>query len=125
MTSQQTIESVTLNSPEDWETWDTQFKAKAVASELWDLINPIAQEEVPKPVAPKVEQYDKRAERSDTHTQISEQVDQSGRPSNTSELTTAARAAFQLDWNIYTHCDGLDRPLLLWFLFGARAPLVP
>lgn len=56
MTSQQTIESVTLNSPEDWETWDTQFKAKAVTSELWDLINLIAQEEVllaTKPVAPR------------------------------------------------------------------------
>jgi len=44
MTSQQ---SVTLNGPEDWETWDTQFNAKAVASGLWDLINPIiAQEKV-------------------------------------------------------------------------------
>jgi hypothetical protein len=54
MTSRQAIESVTLNGPEDWATWDTQFKAKAVTSELWDLINLIAQEEVlfaTKPVA--------------------------------------------------------------------------
>lgn len=92
MTSQQ---SVTLNGPEDWKTWDTQFKAKAVTSEFWDLINPIAQEEVlfaTKLVAPKVEQHDKRAERSDTQTQILEQGDRSGRSSNTSEFTTAARA---------------------------------
>jgi hypothetical protein len=40
MASQQIIESVALNGPENWETWDTQFKAKAVASDLWDLINP-------------------------------------------------------------------------------------
>jgi hypothetical protein len=51
-----------LNGPENWKTWDTQFKAKAVTSELWDLINPIAQEEVlfaTRLVAPKVEQYDR------------------------------------------------------------------
>ena len=86
-----------LSSPEDWETWDTQFKAKSVASELWDLshlINPIEALFATKPVAPKVEQYDKRAERSDSQTQILEQVDRSGRPSNTYELTTAARVAF-------------------------------
>ena len=36
-----------LNGAEDWNTWDTQFNAKAVTSELWDLINPIiAQEKV-------------------------------------------------------------------------------
>jgi hypothetical protein len=58
-------DSVVLNSPEDWETWDTQFKAKAVASELWDLINPNVQEAlfVTKPFAPRLESYDRKVER--------------------------------------------------------------
>jgi hypothetical protein len=57
-----------LNGPEDC----MQFKAKTVASELWDLINPNVQEEVlfaTKPVAPKVEQCDKKAEGRGTRSQ--------------------------------------------------------
>ena len=62
MATSQSTEKIALNGPDDWEVWRTQFKAKAVASELWDLIDPDAEgiaSFTRKPVPPKVENYDK------------------------------------------------------------------
>jgi hypothetical protein len=81
MASSQSIETIILKGPDDWEPWSTQFKAKAVASELWDLINP-EEEAAPfdtKPVPPKVQDYDKRLVpreiRSQSSATIQEEVD--------------------------------------------------
>ena|SRR5438270_653297 len=111
MALSQSTETITLNGTEDWEPWSTQFKAKAVASELWDLINPEEEEPAPfemKPAPPKVQDYDKRLVARDTRSQSSgatlgEEVDTTANPRNTSEMTKAAQTAFQLDWSMYTH----------------------
>ena len=116
MATSQSTEKITLNGPDDWEVWSTQFKAKAVASELWDLIDPDAEgiaSFTRKPVPPKVENYDKRRIQRETRSASSstvvssgpqeEEVDIGAHPRTTAEMTTVARAAFQLDWNMYTH----------------------
>ena len=110
MATSQSTEKITLNGPDDWEVWSTQFKAKAVASELWALIDPETEGRpsfTKKPVPPKVEDYDKRRIQRETRSATSstanstgpqeEEVDAGARPRTTAEMTTAARAAFQLD----------------------------
>ena len=37
--SPNTDTTVILRGPEDWDKWDTQFRAKAVAYSLWEHIN--------------------------------------------------------------------------------------
>ena len=116
MATSQSAEKIALNGPDDWEVWSTQFKVKAVASELWDLIDPDAEGRASftrKPVPPKDENYDKRRIQRETRSASSstvvssgpqeEEVDIGAHPRTTAEMTTAARAAFQLDWNMYTH----------------------
>jgi hypothetical protein len=116
MAASQNTEKIALNGPDDWEVWSSQFKAKAVASEIWDLIDPDAEERASftgKPVPPKVEDYDKRRIQRETRSASStiatstgpqeEEVDTGAHPRTAAEMTTAARAAFQLDWSVYTH----------------------
>jgi hypothetical protein len=115
MAASQSNEKIVLNGPDDWEVWSTQFQAKAVASELWDLIDPDLEQRLPfakKPPPPKVEDYDKRRIQRETRSASSstatsaaqeEEVDIGVHPKNAAEMTTVARAAFQLDWSMYTH----------------------
>jgi len=63
MATSQSAEKIALNGPDDWEVWSTQFKAKAVASELWDLIDPDVEGRTSftrMPVPLKVKNYDKQ-----------------------------------------------------------------
>lgn len=123
MTSKNT-DSVILEEAEHWETWDIKFKGKAVALRLWDLINPEMPEEpfLTQPIAPKAEHYDKKLVRqgapratraqstqsapatttSTTTLEREEEVDTTSHPRNASEMTSAARSAFQVDWSVYT-----------------------
>ena len=89
---------------------------KAVASELWDLIDPDAEGRASftrMPVPPKVENYDKRRIQRETRSASSstatssgpqeEEVDIGAHLKTTAEMTIVACTAFQLDWNMYTY----------------------
>src|SRR5271168_3201470 len=60
-TERSTIE-VSLSGPADWDSWDHQFKIKAVAARLWDHVD---QEEplLKKPKMPLIESYQREAAR--------------------------------------------------------------
>ena len=120
MTTQPT-ESVSLKGPEDWETWNTQFKSKAISTDIWRLISPDEDQDfAEKPTPPKIGDYDKKLTR-ETRSQSSsataaaaaqgsqqpvihiEEVDYANKPTTAAEMTSAARQAFQLDWTMYQH----------------------
>src|SRR5271169_5802261 len=100
-----TIE-VSLSGPADWDSWDHQFKIKAVAARLWDHID---QEEplLKKPKMPLIGSYQRQA---NTRAQAADRA-QTGERSQTieadddqvpaSELTDKARVALQLDMQYY------------------------
>ena len=120
----QPSENVSLKGPEDWETWNTQFKSKAISTDIWRLISPGDGQDDTEPVAekptpPKIGDYDKKllretrqsSQNSATAQAASqgspqaivyiEEVDHSNKPRTAAEMTTAARQAFQLDWTLY------------------------
>jgi hypothetical protein len=109
-------ENVSLEGPEDWETWNTQFESKAISTDIWRQISPDEDQEdtepfAEKPSPPKIGDYDKKLMR-ETRSQSSqstatiaqiEEVDHASKPRTAAEMTTAARQAFQLDWTLYQH----------------------
>jgi hypothetical protein len=96
-----TIE-VSLSSPADWDSWDHQFKIKAVAAHLWEHID---QDEplLKKPKMPLIGSYQRQA---NTRAQTAEQSQtvkaDSGDQVPVNELTDKACAALQLDMQYYT-----------------------
>ena len=64
MANTQPSENVSLKGPEDWETWNTQFKSKAISTDIWRLISPDEDEDTEpfaeKPSPPKIKDYDKK-----------------------------------------------------------------
>jgi hypothetical protein len=58
------IEKVSLQGPEDWETWNNQFKSKAISTDLWKFISSNGEEETEpfteKPIPPNISNYDKK-----------------------------------------------------------------
>jgi hypothetical protein len=113
MSNIQPNENISLKGPEDWETWNTQFKSKAISTDIWRLISPDEDTEpfAEKPSPPKIGDYDKKLLR-ETRSQSSqstatiaqiEEVDHASKPRTAAEMTTAARQAFQLDWTLYQH----------------------
>ena len=127
MANTQTSENASLKGPEDWETWNTQFKSKAISTDIWRLISPDEDEDTEpfaeKPIPPKIGDYDKKLIVRETRQQSSnataaataaataqatqqpvihiEEVDHGNKPKTAAEMTTAARQAFQLDWTLY------------------------
>ena len=121
-TERSTIE-VSLTGPADWDSWDHQFKIKAVAARLWEHID---QDEplLKKPKMPLIELYQREANarppaastraRPQTVEQPGESS-QSGDQSQTIEpdddqvptgdLTAKARATLQLDMQYYTQAE--------------------
>ena len=62
-TEKATVE-VTLNGPADWDSWDHQFKIKAVAANLWDHVDPEVDEPLlKKPRMPLVGSYQRQVNR--------------------------------------------------------------
>ena len=104
MSNIQPNENISLKGPEDWETWNTQFKSKAISTDIWRLISPDEDTEpfAEKPSPPKIGDYDKKLLR-ETRSQSSqstatiaqiEEVDHASKPRTAAEMTTAARQAF-------------------------------
>jgi hypothetical protein len=123
MANTQPSENVSLKGPEDWETWNTQFESKAISTDIWRLISPDRDQEdtepfAEKPIPLKIGDYNKKLIQ-ETWSQSSqsaataqgsqqaivhiEEVDYANKPRTATEMTTAARQAFQLDWTLYQH----------------------
>jgi hypothetical protein len=116
-TERSTIE-VSLSGPADWDSWDHQFKIKAVAARLWEHID---QDEplLKKPKMPLIESYQREttappAAITRARAQAGESS-QSGERSQTLEadddqvptgdLTAKACATLQLDMQYYTQAE--------------------
>jgi hypothetical protein len=107
-------EGIFLDNPDKWDDWSDQFQAKAIRVKLWTLITAETDDgfHQDEPEPPEVKNYEKRrttimvATRSQS-TQSTEtmhdDIDPTGEPASVAEMTTSARQAYTLDWNIYTH----------------------
>src|SRR5947209_10766429 len=109
-TEKNTIE-VTLNGPADWDSWDHQFKIKAVAANLWDHVDPEVDEPLlKKPRMPLVGSYQRQANRRPNagngqnaeRSQTVEADDDDDQNIAPSALSDRGRAALQLDMQYYT-----------------------
>ena len=119
MATIQSSENVSLKGPEDWEAWNTQFESKAISTDLWRLISPSEDQDdtepfAEKPTPPKISDYDKKltTRRSQSTAMVQgsqqattqiEEVDYAHKLRTATEMTTAVRQAFQLDWTLYQH----------------------
>jgi hypothetical protein len=118
----QSTENIQLKGPEDWEAWSTEFKTRAIAANIWRLINPRPGQRHTdplreEPIAPQLSDYEKKpatARENRAHTAQSsgtmqdqppqpppEEEDELNKPKSTAELTTGARQLLQLDMNYY------------------------
>ena len=118
----ESTENIQLKGAEDWESWSTEFKTRAIAANIWRLItpkpgqrntDPLREE----PIAPQLSDYEKKpatARENRAHTAQSsgtmqdqppqpppEEEDELNKPRSTGELTTGARQLLQLDMNYY------------------------
>ena len=109
-TEKATVE-VTLNGPADWDSWDHQFKIKAVAANLWDHVDPEVDEPLlKKPRMPLVGSYQRQANRRPNagssqnaeRSQTVEADDDDDQNIAPSALSDRGRAALQLDMQYYT-----------------------
>jgi hypothetical protein len=117
-------ENIELKGPDDWESWSTQFKSKAISTKIWKLISPRDGQDdtepfAEEPIPPRIRDYDKKLDRTRLQSGQSnaaaqgsqgsqpiayiEEVDHGHQPRTAAEMTTEARQAFQLDWTLYQH----------------------
>ena len=90
---------VKLTGPTDWDNWNHQFKAEAIAAHLWEHIT---QDEplLEKPSMPLITSYQRQAI-TRANSDRSQTVEASGSELRASELTDQACIAFQLDMQVY------------------------
>ncbi|KAI0846625.1 hypothetical protein F5Y00DRAFT_264437 [Daldinia vernicosa] len=91
--------TVKLLSPDNWEYWETAFKAKTVSANIWHKICPGG--DIPienrqnqwllKPIKPILSNYSKPRNAQDRQNDIQ----------TASDLTQAQQSSFTLDFNIY------------------------
>ena len=118
----ESTENIQLKGAEDWESWSTEFKTRAIAANIWRLItpkpgqrntDPLREE----PIAPQLSDYEKKpatTRENRVHTAQSsgtmqdqppqpppEEEDELNKPRSTGELTIGARQLLQLDMNYY------------------------
>src|SRR4029077_16210533 len=66
------VDPVTLNGHEDWETWNHELMSRAVAANLWECIDPDNDEGfLEKPDKPGFSQFRKKADPQTRHTRAS------------------------------------------------------
>src|SRR5436305_7829484 len=109
--SSNTDSTVILRGPDDWDKWDKQFRAKAVANSLWEHINPDAPDPkafLTEPEEPRLSDYTTTRESTATEGDSSQgrrtrqQRAATGTPTSIADLTIEGQKAFQLAWTIYT-----------------------
>lgn len=105
-----------LNDSRDWKAWNREFKNRADATFIWEKIDPEADQRLPflkMPTEPDPRQYEKRllpdqqppansTRNASAQAASEEQPDPRGQPANAGEMTTAGRAAYQLDRAVYS-----------------------
>ncbi|RYP33639.1 hypothetical protein DL768_011087 [Monosporascus sp. mg162] len=106
--------AVIYSGPKDWDKFKDEFKTRAKGYDLWDHIDP--DQNVPwpvKPTAPVIASYPKRRVRQTTRATSAssegtlqvEEIDHTGHPTNTLEMTTEGRQAYNQDFATYTYLD--------------------
>ena len=95
-----------LASPDDWEAWNLQFQAQAVAGGIWSQVQGVTPF-LNEPTAPTPVQYKHKTPSQSTITArgSTESVAGDDEPGNllitTADLTTDGFRTFQMDWTIY------------------------
>ncbi|RYP41353.1 hypothetical protein DL768_010510 [Monosporascus sp. mg162] len=113
--------AVIYTGPKDWDKFKDEFKTRAKGYDLWDYIDP--DQNVPwpvKPAAPVIASYPKRRIRPQTRTNTpttttsslssssggtTEEIDHTSHPTNTLEMTTEGRQAYNQNFATYTYLD--------------------
>ncbi|RYP68912.1 hypothetical protein DL771_006401 [Monosporascus sp. 5C6A] len=109
--------SVIYKGPKDWDRFKSEFQSRAYALDLWDYIDPDQSLPWPvKPIEPDITSYPKRRIRHTTRTNTPaasslfsggtlEEIDHTGHLTNTLEMTTEGRQAYNQDFTAYTYKD--------------------
>ena len=82
--------TVYLQSPDDWEDWDIQFRSMTKGLDLWESIDPESDDYEPlldKPAKPKAADHHNNAVR--------------GQPVRIADLTPDGQKTYQLEWTVY------------------------
>jgi hypothetical protein len=97
-----------LQGPGDWDKWNKQFQAKAVAYSLWEHIDPEAPETeafLTKPPEPSLNDYATETIITESQTQRRQQGRRATSATNdhitVADLSTDGQKSFQLAWTIY------------------------
>lgn len=112
MASSNNEKTVSLANSDDWESWNLQFQAQAVAGSLWNQIQgltPFLHE----PTAPDPTQHKHKTPSQSTITARSgtasaageDEIEQASQPITTADLTTEGFRTYQMDWTIYQTND--------------------
>ena len=86
--------TVYLQSPDDWEDWDIQFRSMTKGLDLWESIDPESDDYEPlldKPAKPKAADHHNNAVR--------------GQPVRIADLTPDGQKTYQLEWTVYQSLD--------------------
>ena len=102
--SSTTDSTIILRSPDDWDKWDKQFRAKAVTNSLWEHINPDAPDPkafLTEPEEPTLSDYTTtceltEGESSTTGHRTCQQRAVTGTLTSITDLTIEGQKAFQL-----------------------------
>ncbi|KAK8093431.1 hypothetical protein PG997_000116 [Apiospora hydei] len=98
-----------FKSPDDWDTWGSEFRKKAKALEIWEYIDPERKIDwMSPPRRPLLVDYPQRQgqpnRRSSIHVGGGLASDQEDPPARSiTDLTDTGRSSFQLDYTMYTH----------------------
>src|SRR5436305_13207481 len=93
--SSTTDSTVILRGLDDWDKWDKQFRAKAVACSLWEHIDPDAPDPktfLTEPEEPKLSDYPTATRESSVTERESHTQGRGGRQLRAATATTTARA---------------------------------
>ncbi|RYP42865.1 hypothetical protein DL768_010169 [Monosporascus sp. mg162] len=107
--------SVIYKGPKDWDRFKGEFQLRAYALGIWRYIDPDPNNAWPvEPTKPNMASYLKKlvrqittraASSSSEGTIQAEEVDYTGHPTNTFEMTTEGRQAYTQDFATYTYED--------------------
>ncbi|RYO77104.1 hypothetical protein DL764_010242 [Monosporascus ibericus] len=114
MATVQSTSLVIYKGPKDWDRFKGEFQSRAYALGIWRYIDPDQDDPWPEePTSPDITTYPKRrlrqpnraASSSSEGTIYVEDVDRTGHPTNTLEMTTEGRQAYTQDFATYTYED--------------------
>ena len=108
--------TATYTTPKDWEPWQTEFRKRAEASDIWQFIDPDEDLDWPeKPIKPIYQDYPKKLQRRETRHNTPgtnnassqpmvtgihqpDEIDPNGRPNSVAEMTKEGRDNYRQNW---------------------------